>query len=799
MRNKKIISTLYGFLIILLAGSNFLGCMNSDKESLESGYFVLSIDGAEADKMSTKTVVPATPDKMSTKTVMPLTPVKTDFAEYKLVFSPSGSNSNPVQTVTRNNVNLSDPISLPAGTWDLVVSAYKNSGDAEPTAEGALLSVIDIKSGGTTSGTVTLEAIISGGQGTFSYTIGWGGVAVTSAVMTIEPLGVGGTAQQNVSLANGTPGSRTLNSGYYRVVILLVNNTGQSTGWREIVHIYKNLTSNFAHTFTAANFFAPLSASITVSIEIQMKGPVDWTDPCVGETLVASTLPSGTYRYQWYRGSTPIGTNSAIYTFATADEGGPNSFSVTVTQDGYNGGAISSPLVLTVEPVPDGTSTKPFRIYDETDLRLFARGAPARPTWTRNHNYRLMRSITLTQGDWAPIGTYNSGAFNGIFDGGNNTITGLTISASASDYQGLFGCIYDGNSIVKNLGLINVSVTGNDYVGGLVGYNYGTVQDCYIAGSVTGNERVGGLVGYNSGYNSGGTVQDCNATCSVTGNKAVGGLVGSTLSSTVQNCNSTGNVIGNTQVGGLVGFGSGMIQNCYATGNVTGSGFSVGGLVGDAPYCSVQNCYATGSVTGNGTGFSYVGGLVGYGSVQNCYATGSVTGSGYSQVGGLVGHGGAQNCYATGNVTGNTQVGGLVGFGSAQNCYATGNVTGNDRIGGLVGYGDGVQNCVALSTTITRTDGSSGVDFGRVAGWCAVVNLSNNYAYSGMVGVNVSLPSSSLHNAPNGANFPGWGSIVGWTAFHSSKAVAAAAVGFDPDAWPWWWDGSGNPKLWFAD
>ena len=67
------------------------------------------------------------------------------------------------------------------------------------------------------------------------------------------------------------------------------------------------------------------------------------------------------------------------------------------------------------------------------------------------------------------------------------------------------------------------SVTGETYVGGLVGWNEaGSVSDSYSTGSVTGNSSVGGLVGYNFE----GTVIDSFSTGNVTGNYSVGGLVG---------------------------------------------------------------------------------------------------------------------------------------------------------------------------------------------------------------------------------------------------------------------------------
>jgi hypothetical protein len=94
-------------------------------------------------------------------------------------------------------------------------------------------------------------------------------------------------------------------------------------------------------------------------------------------------------------------------------------------------------------------------------------------------------------------------------------------------------------------------------------------------GIVIGNGRVGGLVGFNLG-----TITDCYSTDSITGYGVVGGLVGhNERPGTITNCYSTGNVMGTQAIGGLVGFNHGMITNCYSTGSVSGTTL-VGGMIG---------------------------------------------------------------------------------------------------------------------------------------------------------------------------------------------------------------------------
>jgi len=213
-----------------------------------------------------------------------------------------------------------------------------------------------------------------------------------------------------------------------------------------------------------------------------------------------------------------------------------------------------------------------------------------------------------------PVGTDANNNFTGSFDGRGHKIYNLYINhpyinRPTTDNVGLFGCVGEGG-VVKNVGLENENVNSYWAVGGLVGWEIGTVSNSYATGSVSSSIEnhyysgdVGGLVGHNEG--------------------------------TVSNSYSTGSVSGDNEVGGLVGRNVGTVSNCYSTGSVSGSGHSVGGLVGYNWYGTVSNCYSAGSVK---SGYVQTGGLVGangYGTVTNSYATGSVSGIGI--VGGLHG------------------------------------------------------------------------------------------------------------------------------------------------------------------
>jgi type II secretion system protein G len=341
-------------------------------------------------------------------------------------------------------------------------------------------------------------------------------------------------------------------------------------------------------------------------------------------------------------------------------------------------------------------------------------------------NYIVMANISLSgYVDWAPIGDEAS-PFTGTFDGNNYVISNLTIN-SDGDYKGLFGYTSEEAEIV-DVGLQNVDITNAyRYIGGLVGWNNGTITNCYATGNITGNYYTGGLVGYNNG-----TITNSYATGSVTGyNEYTGGLVGRNYGA-LTNCYATGEVTGDSYTGGLAGQNNGTIENCYTTGNVNGVN-RTGGLVGyNSTGCTIENCYATGEVTGD----SYTGGLVGWnnGTITNCYATGKVTGNYYT--GGLVGWNESatiENCYATGEVTGDSYTGGLAGQnnGTIENCYTTGNVNGVNRTGGLVGYnstGCTIENCYATG----EVTGDSYT--GGLVGWNRKGSIENSYYNSETTG-----------------------------------------------------------------
>ncbi|MEI3060551.1 MAG: GLUG motif-containing protein [Oscillospiraceae bacterium] len=225
--------------------------------------------------------------------------------------------------------------------------------------------------------------------------------------------------------------------------------------------------------------------------------------------------------------------------------------------------------------------------------------------------------------------------FLGSFDGQGHKITGLQLTESNSSY-GLFSRVEAG-ATVKNLtveGEIAPSGT-QSAIGGIVGENYGSVENCRFSGVVIGSSSVGGIAGRNSG--------------------------------TLTGCTASGAVRGTQYTGGIAGQNNGTLLRCE---NATAVNTTVSEAdIAEADLENLENTFyrilKREEITENAV-TSDTGGVAGYstGAIQSCTNTGSV---GYPHVGYNVGGiAGRQNgylasCINRGEVQGRKDVGGIVG------------------------------------------------------------------------------------------------------------------------------------------
>lgn len=181
-----------------------------------------------------------------------------------------------------------------------------------------------------------------------------------------------------------------------------------------------------------------------------------------------------------------------------------------------------------------GAAEDPYLIADGAQLARFAAIVNGTNDMARNtaacgkltadillndiSDWENWNETTAPANTWTPIGN-NSQPFTGTLDGDGHSVSGIYISTA--NYQGLVGYLYNGGTL-QNLGVKASYIKGGYRVGGLCGWNDGTVTNCYNTGNVTGNDYVGGVCGYNNR-----TVTNCyyltgTAAGGINGNDAAG-------------------------------------------------------------------------------------------------------------------------------------------------------------------------------------------------------------------------------------------------------------------------------------
>ena len=209
-----------------------------------------------------------------------------------------------------------------------------------------------------------------------------------------------------------------------------------------------------------------------------------------------------------------------------------------------------------------------YQIRNSSNLLWYANLINSRPD-TNDVNAILMNDIVLNSGvldengnlkdgtfkEWTPIGEDWS-EFFGTFDGNGYTISGLYINGTESNV-GLFGYVGNGGKITK-LRIADSYVKGNENVGAVCGYNFGTISECYVKSNVAATKYAGGVCGYSSG-----TIENCFHEGAVTSTDC-GGIVGKNDRGTLKSCINIGDVQGSGRDNLYGYYSSGStIQNCY--------------------------------------------------------------------------------------------------------------------------------------------------------------------------------------------------------------------------------------------
>ena len=212
---------------------------------------------------------------------------------------------------------------------------------------------------------------------------------------------------------------------------------------------------------------------------------------------------------------------------------------------------------------------------------------------TAGSSYILMNDINCSgTSTWDSGSGFTPISFGtGNFDGNYHVISGLYIYRPVTSSVGLFGD-WTGSSasIIKNFGIIDANITGQDYVGGIAGsFNRAGPDKVFFKGTITGRDYVGGITGQQG--------EEVAAT----------------------NCYIDANIYGRNYVGGISGNYSVSSTKCYSSGNID-AGDYLSGLGWNMGWPGIQDSFSTMIV--NGTG-SNIAGAVGSGSPTNVYYSGT--------------------------------------------------------------------------------------------------------------------------------------------------------------------------------
>jgi len=267
----------------------------------------------------------------------------------------------------------------------------------------------------------------------------------------------------------------------------------------------------------------------------------------------------------------------------------------------------------------NGSKSNPYQIASLENLYWIAASNAVVPDpnqaarltahYTQINNIDAAATATWFSGQgWIPIGD-PSNPFNGSYNGKGYVISNIFIDRPAENCVGFFA-LSSNLATLKNIGLVNVQVTGLNSVGGLCGENsLGTVNNCFTTGNVIGTSMVGGLIGMNWGewqsdkYLIRKSYSLANVSSINSSGGYIGGLLGGNWDAKISDCYSRGSVSGLDAVGGLVGFNEwSTVKNCYSTGLVD---FTIdgGGLIGGAWQSTVTKSYWNTQTSGQSSSY----------------------------------------------------------------------------------------------------------------------------------------------------------------------------------------------------
>ncbi|MFO7863466.1 MAG: GLUG motif-containing protein, partial [Salinivirgaceae bacterium] len=243
----------------------------------------------------------------------------------------------------------------------------------------------------------------------------------------------------------------------------------------------------------------------------------------------------------------------------------------------------------------DGTQETPYEIGSLENLYWLSQNDAE---WDRHYIQTSNIDASVSESWNAGEGLTRIGnnviKFSGTYNGQNYEIANVFINLPDSSAVGLFGFIEGIDARIDSLRIVNATITGLNFVGGLAGRTVlGTITACHSNGTITAIDRTaGGLIGNAKAS----TISQCYTYGQATTNEGnyCGGLIGYLNETTVNDSYSQTNVnCGNSHAGGFVGrCYQSTVQSSYSTGTVTGGGFNYsGGFSGSSSSAEFTSCF----------------------------------------------------------------------------------------------------------------------------------------------------------------------------------------------------------------
>ncbi len=318
--------------------------------------------------------------------------------------------------------------------------------------------------GGATSSSYTIDPISAGDAGSYTCRVSnaCDNVTSTAATLTVNPVTTISSQSSAMDRCVGTSATFSVTATGTGTLTYQWRKAGNDIGGAtSSSYIINSVVQGDAGSYdcvvtsscgTATSTAIALTVRTPLSISQQ---PGDLTK-CVGQSATFTTAVTGgfsTISYQWYKGVTPVGTNSASLIIPSVVTGDAGNYSCTIT-DGC-GSITTETHSLTVQSSPtlnSGPSATSRCVGDSVTFQVNVTGSGLGYQWQKNSSniggatsssYTIASIVLGDDADYRCVITSNCGGLN-------------TSQAHLTVTNGSFGMVAEPSSLIQGLALITL-------------------------------------------------------------------------------------------------------------------------------------------------------------------------------------------------------------------------------------------------------------------------------------------------------------------------------------------------------